>query len=159
MSIIFPNHSQLLGRYNRLRKSESNTAVASSTPPRTAYQHFSGRFFLYYNDHSQGFWAVGETINAGAYVPIPIQTRESVDCSYLYLQRSLCHHVPLHVPLLYRTLDSEISCGLCPKTTPDVVRLENQGDAECPYRMKSLWRFADGDLNALVYDISMQVAT
>ena len=38
-----------------------------------------------------------------------------------------------------------------------MVRLENQGDAECPYRMKSLWRFADGDLNALVYDISMQV--
>ena len=40
-----------------------------------------------------------------------------------------------------------------------MVRLENQGDAECPYRMKSLWRFADGDLNALVYDISMQVGT
>ncbi len=39
----------------------------------------------------------------------------------------------------------------------DVVRLENQGDSFCPYRMKSMWRFADGDLNALVYDVSMQV--
>ena len=53
-------HSQLLGRYNRLRKGDRESATT-----RTAYQHFSGRFFLYYNDHSQGFWAVGETINAG----------------------------------------------------------------------------------------------
>ena len=39
----------------------------------------------------------------------------------------------------------------------DVVRLENQADSNCPYHMKSLWRFADGDLNALVYDISLQI--
>ncbi len=39
----------------------------------------------------------------------------------------------------------------------DVVRLENQGDALCPYRMKSTWRFADGNLAALVYDLSLKV--
>ena len=39
----------------------------------------------------------------------------------------------------------------------DVVRLENQGDSFCPYRMKSAWRFADGDKNALFYDLSLKV--
>ena len=60
----FMFRSQLLGRYNRLRQGDRESPV-SPTAARTAYRHFSGRFFLYYNDHSQGFWAVGETINAG----------------------------------------------------------------------------------------------
>ena len=59
-------YSQLLGRYNRLRNGDREFPVSSPGVRRTAYQHFSGRFFLYYNDHSQGFWAVGETINAGS---------------------------------------------------------------------------------------------
>ena len=57
--------SQLLGRYNRLRQGDRESPVSPTAAARTAYRHFSGRFFLYYNDHSQGFWAVGETINAG----------------------------------------------------------------------------------------------
>ena len=63
---------------------------------------FSGKFYLYYNLASQGFWAVGEKLGS------------------------------------------------------EVVRLENQGDRFCPYYLKSLWRYADGDLNALVYDTSLR---
>ena len=62
----------------------------------------SGKFYLYYNLASQGFWAVGEKLGS------------------------------------------------------EVVRLENQGDRFCPYYLKSLWRYADGDLNALVYDTSLR---
>ena len=40
----------------------------------------------------------------------------------------------------------------------EVVRLENQGDRMCPYYLKSLWRYADGDLNALVYDTTLKAA-
>ena len=69
---------------------------------RPAFQHFSEKFYLYYNLASQGFWAVGEKLGS------------------------------------------------------EVVRLENQGDRFCPYYLKSLWRYADGDLNALVYDTSLR---
>ena len=62
---------------------------------RPTYQHSSGKYFLYYSDRSQGFWAVGEQMGS------------------------------------------------------EVVRLENQGDRMCPYYLKSVWRYADGDLNAL----------
>ena len=34
----------------------------------------------------------------------------------------------------------------------------DQGDRMCPYYLKSLWRYADGDLNALVYDTTLKVA-
>lgn len=91
---VLTKHKLLLGRY--LKQEESFNG-------RPSYQHYSGNFYLVYNTHSQGFWAVSEKLNT------------------------------------------------------DVVRLENQGNHECPYRMKSLWRFADGDLNALVYDVSLQV--
>ena len=40
----------------------------------------------------------------------------------------------------------------------DVVRLENQGDAVCPYRLKSVWRYADGDLKVrLQYEYQWMV--
>ena len=39
----------------------------------------------------------------------------------------------------------------------EIVRLENQGDHPCPYYLKSIWRYADGELNSLVYDISLKV--
>ena len=39
-----------------------------------------------------------------------------------------------------------------------MVRLENQGDRICPYYLKSMWRYADGDLNALVYDVTLRAA-
>ena len=91
---VLNKHKQLLGRYHR------RIELVNDRP---SYEHFSGNFFLFYNLHSQGFWAVSEKLNT------------------------------------------------------DVVRLENQGDSLCPYRLKSLWRFADGDLNALVYDVSLQV--
>ena len=29
---------------------------------------------------------------------------------------------------------------------------------QCPYYLKSLWRYADGDLNALVYDTTLKAA-
>lgn len=35
--------------------------------------------------------------------------------------------------------------------------LLHQGDTICPYRMRSTWRFADGNLAALVYDLSLKV--
>ena len=40
----------------------------------------------------------------------------------------------------------------------EVVRIENQGDRVCPYYLKSMWRYADGDLNALVYDVTLRIA-
>ncbi|TRY80119.1 hypothetical protein TCAL_14827 [Tigriopus californicus] len=91
---VLTKHKLLLGRYLKQEELFND---------RPSYQHYSGNFYLVYNTHSQGFWAVSEKLNT------------------------------------------------------DVVRLENQGNHECPYRMKSLWRFADGDLNALVYDVSLQV--
>ena len=87
-------HSALLGSY-RLKPAPLHD--------RPVYEHYSGKFFLYYAPQSQGFWAVGE------------------------------------------------------KPNTEVVRLENQGDALCPYRLKSTWRFADGDLKALVYDDTLKV--
>ena len=39
----------------------------------------------------------------------------------------------------------------------DVVRLENQGDAVCPYRLKSVWRYADGDLKVNTLKIISKV--
>jgi hypothetical protein len=72
---VMKKHSQLLGRYNRRNKEigggegavddGGEMAAAEENGGRPTYQHFSGRFFLYYNVHSQGFWAVGERMNAG----------------------------------------------------------------------------------------------
>jgi len=93
-SDVREKHGALLGSY-RLRAERVNN--------RPTYEHASGGFFLFYNAHSQGFWAVAERMHA------------------------------------------------------DVVRLENQGDGLCPYRLRSTWRFADGDLRALVYDDGLRV--
>ncbi len=92
---VVRKHGALLGTY-RMRQD-------SPVSNRPSYEHADSGFFLFYNAHSQGFWAVGERVGA------------------------------------------------------DVVRLENQGDDLCPYRMKSTWRFADGDVAALVYDLSLKV--
>ena len=93
---VLRKHGELLGRYTRIENGLFNG--------RPSYQHFSAKFFLYYNSASQGFWAVGEELGS------------------------------------------------------EVVRLENQGDRMCPYYLKSMWRYADGDLNALVYDVSLRAA-
>ncbi len=93
---VLRKHGELLGRYTRIENGLFNG--------RPSYQHFSAKFYLYYNSASQGFWAVGEELGS------------------------------------------------------EVVRLENQGDRMCPYYLKSMWRYADGDLNALVYDISLRAA-
>ena len=96
--VVLKKHGQLLGRYHRRYGKES---LLNKRP---TYEHFSGKYFLYYSNRSQGFWAVGERIGS------------------------------------------------------EVVRLENQGDRMCPYYLKSMWRYADGDLNALIYDVSLRVA-
>ena len=83
---VIKKHNNLLGKYQLLQNAVNH---------RPSYKHESGKYFLYYNSQSQGFWAVTETIQS------------------------------------------------------DVVRLENQGDQFCPYSMKSLWRFADGNIKGL----------
>ena len=91
---VHRKHGELLGNYRKVPELLNKFPV---------FKHYSGKFFLYYNVGSQGFWAVGETLGS------------------------------------------------------DVVRLENQGDRVCPYFLKSLWRYADGELNALVYDVTLQI--
>ena len=93
---VLRKHGELLGRYTKM---EAGDGLYNGRP---GYEHFSGKFFLYYNTASQGFWAIGERMGS------------------------------------------------------EVVRLENQGDRFCPYYLKSLWRYADGDLNALIYDTSLR---
>ncbi len=92
-------HGDLLGKYTRMDKIERGSDLYNGRP---GYRHENGKFYLYYNTASQGFWAVGERLGS------------------------------------------------------EVVRLENQGDRLCPYYLKSLWRYADGDLNALVYDTTLK---
>ena len=91
-------HGQLIGQYRRRYGKDS---ILNKRP---TYEHYTGKFFLYYNNRSQGFWAVGERLGS------------------------------------------------------EVVRIENQGDRVCPYYLKSMWRYADGDLNALVYDVTLRIA-
>lgn len=93
-------HADLLGQYDKMDKIENGLNGLYNGRP--GYQHSNGKFYLYYNSASQGFWAIGEHLGS------------------------------------------------------EVVRLENQGDRMCPYYLKSLWRYADGDLNALVYDSTLK---
>jgi hypothetical protein len=101
---VLRKHGELLGRYTRLSPKSDGLEKDGLYNGRPGYEHFSGKFFLYYNSASQGFWAIGERLGS------------------------------------------------------EVVRLENQGDRMCPYYLKSLWRYADGDLNALVYDVTLRAA-
>ena len=91
-------HGQLIGNYRRRYGKDS------MLNKRPTYEHYSGNFFLYYNNRSQGFWAIGERLGS------------------------------------------------------EVVRIENQGDRICPYYLKSMWRYADGDLNSLVYDTTLKIS-
>lgn len=95
-------HGDLLGKYTKMEVIENGLNGLYNGRP--GYQHSNGKFYLYYNKASQGFWAVGEKLGS------------------------------------------------------EVVRLENQGDRMCPYYLKSLWRYADGDLNALVYDTTLKAS-
>ena len=95
---VLRKHGQLIGNYRRRYGKDS------MLNKRPTYEHYSGNFFLYYNNRSQGFWAIGERLGS------------------------------------------------------EVVRIENQGDRICPYYLKTMWRYADGDLNSLVYDTTLKIS-
>ena len=55
-------HGELLGKYTKMDKIENG--INGLYNGRPGYSHSSGKFFLYYNSASQGFWAVGERLGS-----------------------------------------------------------------------------------------------